>query len=294
MTFAPGKVILTGEHAVVYGYPAIAVPVSLGVTVDITPRKGVSYCSQADLDQRLWTAIREVVPEYGYNVTIHSSLPLGRGMGSSAALSVALIREMARINNRSMSLEEECDVAMRMEKVFHGTPSGLDHTVSAIGQAIYFHKNEQQLEWVPISLPKIKFLVIDSGSAGSTSEMVAEVAKTIHLEQTQMLLKQIGDTTIAIQNSIEQNDIKNMARLCLDNHILLQKLGVSTPTIDLIVQESLNMGAWGAKLSGSGGGGIVLIFGPELEKYQDHFTRLGYDGFILSPANPIDSSHSHV
>ena len=294
MTFAPGKVILTGEHAVVYGYPAIAIPVSLGVSIDIISIDGLSFCPQTDLDHRLWTAIREVVPEYGYQITIHSSLPMGKGMGSSAALSVALVREMARLTNRTMSLQEECDSAMRMEKVFHGNPSGIDHTVSAIGEAIYFHKREQKLEWTSLPTLDMKFLVIDSGTTGITSEMVSQVAQTSHLEQTQMLLKQIGDTTTAIQKSIEQKDIEQMAHLCLDNHILLQKLGVSTPTIDLIVQEALDMGAWGAKMSGSGGGGIVLIFGPELEKYQAHFTRLGYDGFILSPANSMVSQHTHV
>ena len=294
MTFAPGKVILTGEHAVVYGYPAIAVPVSLGVTVEIKPTKGLSFCHQANLDEILWTAIRQIVPEYGYQITIQSALPMGRGMGSSAALSVALVREMARVNNRSISLQEECDTAMRMERIFHGNPSGLDHTVSAFGQSIYFHKSEQNIQWEPITIPKMNFLVVDSGIASSTSDMVAKVRQKSHLKQTQMLLNQIGKTTVAIQNAIIQNDIQKMAELCLDNHTLLNDLGVSTTTIDMIVQESINMGAWGAKLSGSGGGGIVLVFGPELEKYQTQFDRLGYDGFILSPANSIAQIHPHV
>ena len=95
-----------------------AVPVSLGVTVDIKPIKERSFCPQANLDERLWTAMRKIIPEFGYQISINSSLPMGRGMGSSAALSVALIREMARLNNRSMSLEEECDAAMHSRITF--------------------------------------------------------------------------------------------------------------------------------------------------------------------------------
>lgn len=283
MTFAPGKVILTGEHAVVYGYPAIAMPICLGVTIRIDLTDGPSYCEQANLDDRLWTAMRTIVPKDGYQINIDSSLPLGRGMGSSAALSVALVRAIAGIRNQPLSLEEECDLAMRMEKVFHGNPSGLDHTVSALGQSIYFYKTAQGIQWSPLIVPELNFLVIDSGTAGSTAEMVAKVARTAVEQHTRVILEQIGKTTESIHDALRNADILETARLCLRNHTLLRELGVSTPVLDMIVQESLNMGAWGAKLSGSGGGGVVLVFGPELEKYKERFDRLGYESYILSP-----------
>ena len=283
MTFAPGKVILTGEHAVVYGFPAIAMPISLGVTISIEYADGPSFCPQAHLDRRLWTAMRTLIPEDGYKISIHSSLPLGRGMGSSAALSVALVRAMAKLKQRQITLEEECTAAMRMEKVFHGNPSGLDHTVSALGESIYFHKTSVGIKWSPLAVPDLKFLVIDSGTAGSTAEMVAKVARHSHEQSTTNILKEIGATTVSIHNSLKYGDIEETSRLCLHNHTLLRDLGVSTPVLDLLVEESMNMGAWGAKLSGSGGGGIVLTFGPDLEKYKLRFAQLGYESYILSP-----------
>ena len=294
MTFAPGKVILTGEHSVVYGYPAIAMPISLGITVNVEPIDGPSFCEQANLDERLWRAMRTLVPKDGCKITIQSSLPLGRGMGSSASLSVALVRAMSELRNQSMSLQEECDLAMCMEKVFHGNPSGLDHTVSALGQSIYFHKTDEGIEWTPLTVPDLQFLVIDSGSAGSTADMVAKVSNTVHTRQTTEILKQIGQTTEAIYTALGQSDIRETSQLCLRNHTLLRDLGVSTPILDMLVEESLNMGAWGAKLSGSGGGGIVLVFGPDLEKYKTRFARLGYDSYSLSPVSQQSTTQIHV
>ena len=113
--------------------------------------------------------------------------------------------------------------------------------------------------------------------------MVAKVAQTSQNQSTRTTLKEIGSTTESIHNALINNDILELSRLCLYNHTLLRDLGVSTPVLDMLVEQSINMGAWGAKLSGSGGGGILLTFGPELEKYRTRFEQLGYDSYILSP-----------
>lgn len=282
MSFAPGKVILTGEHSVVYGYPAIAMPVTLGVTIEVKEIKGPSECPEAHLDPRLWTAMRTIVPEYGYNISIKSTLPMGRGMGSSAALSVALVRAMAAINTKTVNFKEELEQAMRIERIFHGNPSGLDHTVSALGQSVYFKKS-QDITYNPFTAPDFSFLVVDSGTAGSTIEMVRQVASISMTTEAQNTLKAIGEVTERIYRSLQNEQLEEMGQLCFENHHLLQELGVSTATLDHIVTEAMNMGAWGAKLSGSGGGGIVLVFGPDLLHYKSHFSQLGYKCFILSP-----------
>ena len=261
MNFAPGKVILTGEHSVVYGYPAIAMPVNLGVTISIDKVSGPSQCRQASVDSRLWTAMRTVVPENGYTVSIESTLPIGCGMGSSAALSVALIRAMADQRQETLQLSEELDRAMRIERIFHGNPSGIDHTVSALGESIYFQKSDT-IKYNTFSLPEFSFMVVDSGTAGSTLEMVRQVAQVSETEEVQHTLKTMGQITDEIHQALLKQDLKQMGNLCLQNHRLLQKLGVSTDCLDQIVSEAINMGAWGAKQSGSGGGGIVLVFGP--------------------------------
>ena len=282
MSFAPGKVILTGEHSVVYGYPAIAMPVNLGVTININKIEGPSECPEAHLDPRLWTAMRTIVPEYGYNISIKSTLPMGRGMGSSAALSVALVRAMAAINKKKVNFKEQLKQAMDIERIFHGNPSGLDHTVSALGQSVYFKKSDG-ITYSPFKTPDFSFLVVDSGTTGSTIEMVRQVAYASMTTNTQNTLKDIGEVTEQIYRALQNERLEDMGQLCLQNHRLLQELGVSTATLDHIVSESMSMGAWGAKLSGSGGGGIVLIFGPDLQRYKSHFSKLGYRCFILSP-----------
>ena len=113
--------------------------------------------------------------------------------------------------------------------------------------------------------------------------MVAKVARHSHEQRITNILKEIGATTVSLHTSLELGDIVETSRLCLHNHTLLRDLGVSTSVLDFLVEESMNMGAWGAKLSGSGGGGIVLTFGPDLEKYKLRFKQLGYESYISSP-----------
>ena len=108
------------------------------------------------IDERLWTAIRTLVPPEGYRVTIDSSLPLGRGMGSSAALSVALVRAMAQLQGESITFEEECHLAMRMEKVFHGNPSGLTTLYLHWDNPFTFTKPLREYTGIPLrSRPRV-------------------------------------------------------------------------------------------------------------------------------------------
>ena len=112
-SFAPGKVILSGEHSVVYGHPAIAMAINLGVSITLRDSSGRSRCNQSKIDHRLWDAMLEVVPEEGVEVELESNLPIGKGMGSSAALSIALIRAIAKREQNSLEQELELDIVLR-------------------------------------------------------------------------------------------------------------------------------------------------------------------------------------
>lgn len=283
MSFAPGKLILSGEHAVVYGYPAIAMPLSLGVTTTITLRQGLSTCDIAPVDSMLWKAIKTVVPKNGMDISIHSNLPMGKGLGSSAALSVSLCREVARIQGHHLPLPELLSQAMQMEKIFHGTPSGLDHTVSALEQSILFHKGNDGLEWEPVTMPPLPILIVDSQQTGSTKALVAQVASHAHTPKTSRVLQQIGTLTKKIRQALQQQQTNQLGQLFTQNHNYLKELGVSTPILDTIVQQALAWGADGAKLSGSGGGGVVMIIGKKLDLIAQKFRAIGYDTYIVSP-----------
>ena len=288
MTFAPGKIILTGEHSVVYGKPAIALAINRGIETIATRFEGPSYCTSPIVDEHLWKAIRTIVPENGFTISFTSSLPIGKGMGSSAALSVSLCREMARIQSQSLSFEDLLDQAMTMETFFHGRPSGLDHTVSALGKAVLFQRTTTGTEWKPIDFPAIDILIVDSGTTGSTSDMVGKVALHADTAKFQSILVKMETLSMKIRKAIAMKDFKRIGQLCTQNHQYLKQLGVSTTTINDIVDSALALGAWGAKLSGSGGGGIVIILGDNLSLLKEYFVENGYDAFITRSFSPTD------
>jgi mevalonate kinase len=263
---APGKVILCGEHAVVHGQPAIALAVTRGTTVDLVARPGPSTLDHSPIDDaRLWVGLRTLLPADGLGVQIRTDLPIGRGMGSSAALAVALIRALANREGRQADIEECIRLGFLMERVFHGEPSGIDHTVSAHGGALLYRRTAEGPIWSRLPIPNLPLVVLDSGVAGDTSLQVAGVRS--RLPGAEPLLEMIGalvEDVVGLLSS-PTPDLMMVGDLLTANHALLCDLGVSTPRLDTLVELALDNGAWGAKLAGAGGGGVVvaLVNDPE-------------------------------
>lgn len=248
---APGKVILVGEHAVVYGYRAIAASVDLFTTVSLHDRPGRSEVEDTDIwDARLGDALATIIPAEGVGVSISSELPTGCGMGSSAALAVAAVRAAARREGRTASFEECFERGMAIERVFHGNPSGLDHTVSALGCPVIFRRGERA---VPLRLAApIRLVVANTGTPGDTAAMV----DLVKARKPEAELLRLGALTEMVA-----------ARLALGHpvgpflheaHWLLRRIGVSTRELDELCRAMEAAGAEGAKLAGAGGGGIVI------------------------------------
>lgn len=128
-----GKLLLCGEHAVVYGHPAIAFAVDRRTTVTLTERPGPTEICSVHADERLLAALAGVVEPEGLRVEVSTDLPVGRGMGSSAALAVALVRARAALAGEAPDPDEVYERAMPIERAFHGNPSGVDVAVSARG-----------------------------------------------------------------------------------------------------------------------------------------------------------------
>ncbi|MCO4743495.1 MAG: mevalonate kinase [Proteobacteria bacterium] len=250
---AAGKVILVGEHAVVYGYPALAMGLNLGTTVRLTPAEGPTQVVSRPCDARLVEAIRAALPESGLAVEVDSEVPIGCGMGSSAALSVALVRAAAAFESVELTNEEVFERSLELEKVFHGTPSGLDNTVAANGGVIRFHRGPPaRFERLPA--PNWRAVVLESGTAGNTAELVAGVRER-HPDNAEVLAR-IGRLVSQAEAVLDQPE--RLGPLLTENHRLLVELGVSTPRLNALVELALAHGALGAKMSGAGGGGIVL------------------------------------
>jgi len=280
VAFAPGKVILFGEHAVVYGRPAIAVPVTqVGARVTVerdvdggiliqAKDLGLSHTmGQAPVDEALEPVVSLVESTMEYLgvrrppplvITITSTIPIARGLGSGAAVSTALVRGLSEHFGRELGPEEVSALVYEAEKFHHGTPSGIDNTVISYGRPIYFVRGEAPQIF---KMGKPFLLAIgDSGVKSPTKVVVGEVRRRWEKEPSryETLFDQIGRVVERAKEEMEGGNLKDLGRLMDENQALLRDLGVSSPQLDGLVKVAREAGALGAKLSGAGRGGSVI------------------------------------
>jgi len=283
---APGKLILVGEHAVVYGHPALAVAVDRTTTVRLRPRSGPTGLDRPPIDDaRVDAALVAILPREGVGVEIESDLPIGRGMGSSAALAVALARAWANMQGIPHSTRRIGHDAMRVERIFHGNPSGIDHTVSMTGGALFFQRRDNDPVYRSLACPDLPLVVIDSGTAGDTAALVAGVRD--RRPGCDSALQQIGALAQRFTDQIPTGDAHTLGPMLTENHALLVDIGVSTSKLDHIVELALSAGATGAKLSGAGGGGVVVALATDHEPVIQAATAAGYTSFSVKIAPPL-------
>jgi mevalonate kinase len=277
---APGKVILFGEHAVVYGQPAIAAPVSevkAKVSVTANPKgepNAVRLVAAeigldallADLDaaQPLAAAVRQVRDHIGAKslpactVKVTSTIPVAAGLGSGAAVSVALMRAFAAFLGHPLDDDAICALAYEIEKLHHGTPSGIDNTVVTYAQPIYYVKGQ------PIARLKVKrpitLVIADTGIASPTKTAVGDVRKAWQTDKKtyEAYFESMGSLADSARTCLEAGNLEQLGPLMDANHGLLRKIGVSCPALDHLVQTARRAGANGAKLSGGGRGGNLI------------------------------------
>ncbi|MFM2161118.1 MAG: hypothetical protein RLZZ383_630 [Pseudomonadota bacterium] len=272
-----GKLILLGEHAVVHGQPALAFAVDRGTDVVLTPRvDGVRRVLGDVRDPLLDEALASVLPDGGWDVAIASSLPLGRGMGSSASLGVAVSRAVLGPHAAPDAVFTH---AMRLETVFHANPSGLDVAVSVRGGLLRYQRSPAPV-FESLPCPTWSVVVLDSGSKGSTREMVQGVASrrpSIDAE-----LAAIGSLVTAALRHLD--DPVSLGPLLNENHDRLRAIGVSTPRLDALCELARGAGAHGAKLSGAGGGGVVLALVTDPAPVLAAADKAGIPAFVTTPA----------
>ena len=277
---APGKIILFGEHAVVYGQPAIAVPVSqvrttATVTADIAGDPGnvsiqapnVGLASRLDdlpLGHPLAAAFHEVTRSLGISrfpactLKVTSTIPVASGLGSGAAASVAIIRALGGFLGKPLTDEQVSAIAFEVEKIHHGTPSGIDNTVVTYTKPVYFIK-EQPIETFTILKP-FTLIIGNTGIASSTKETVGDVRVgwQAHPKRYETLFAAAGSITKSARQAIESGHPERLGPLMDENHALLSEIGVSSPELDQLVSAARSAGALGAKLSGGGRGGNMI------------------------------------
>ena len=313
---APGKIILFGEHAVVYNRPALAVPVTqVHVDVEVldSSRKGIwvnapgidlhaelnslpddhpvgsvilNLFSRLGLSSPLGspTGLLRKGQGEGLEISITSTIPVAAGLGSGAAVSVALIRALAQHVAHPLTDEQVNDLVFEIEKLHHGTPSGIDNTVITYAKPVYFVKGK------PVEIFKVgkSFTIVigDTGISAPTKESVGDVRRLRMRDQFTIedIFNEIAQIALIGRRSIESGKPELLGELMDQNHAYLQALTVSSPELDKLVVTARNAGALGAKLSGGGRGGnmIALVDQPKAESVASALISAGAKRTIIT------------
>jgi mevalonate kinase len=275
---APGKVILAGEHAVVYGRPAIAVPVWERVArATIQPGVAGSGCCivARDLNRRICLidapeddamalvaratlAHLQLPANPDWQIELTSEIPIASGLGSGAALNAALVRAIYAQAALTPDPAQVSSLVYLGEKIYHGTPSGIDNTVVAYGNPVWFVKGTPPTVFAPAQ--PFTLAIADSGVSSPTHETVSGVRQRRQLEpeRYEHCFDAIGELVWEARQRIEAGESEALGPIFDRNHTLLQEIGVSTPLLDRLVTAAREAGALGAKLSGGGGGGNII------------------------------------
>jgi len=277
-------VILLGEHAVVYGRPAVAAPVrdvqAMAVVEDALPGSGVTIVAEdlnrtfslfdAPRDDPLRVIVSATLSRLGMGVrvdlkiTVSSTIPVARGLGSGAAVSTAIVRALAQHRGRWLTSRAVSDLVFETEKIHHGTPSGIDNTVIAFEKPVYFVRDKvMDIFWVG---EPFQLVIGDTGVASPTRVAVEDVRAAWERDQERYdeIFDEIGTLAHMGRGAIEAGDVEAMGRLMDANQELLRLIGVSSPELEGLIEAARQGGALGAKLSGAGrGGNMIAVMTPE-------------------------------
>jgi len=277
MASASGKVILFGEHAVVYGRPAIAMAIDKRVYVETNfAENRVVFHDNEYIKESVNLVLKKAeemgkteLKDYKIDIKTKSELPVSSGLGSSGALSVALIKSLSMLLGLDLDNEDIAKMGWEVERNVQGFASGIDPFVSTYGGIIYY-KDGRFERLSTDGLPDLNFLIIHSGKNSATKEMVKKVANLkkeypVIINKIFDAIEVVTEEAVGILHHMKKGErLKKLGSLMNINQGLLESLGVSTPELTNLFYESLKSGALGAKLTGSGGGGcLISLYPPE-------------------------------
>ena len=281
---ASGKIILMGEHSVVYGQPAIAMPFSAVEIIAKVTAQGEALSVDCDFYKGLvhkmpniWESLKHAIrfslyrigatTDPAIHIKISSTIPAERGMGSSAAVAVAVARALFAHYEKILTDKELWEIVQSSEKIAHGNPSGIDAATTSGKSPVFFIKN-QPME--PLELELSAYLVVaDTGVTGNTLEAISDVADLLEKKPEAMkFVEELGSLAKQAKEDLATDQAELLGSKMNQAHVLLQELGVSDPSLDQLVRISQESGALGAKLTGGGRGGCMIALAKNAEDAQ--------------------------
>jgi mevalonate kinase len=205
--------------------------------------------------------------DYGFDISIKSDIPPGAGLGSSAAVSVAIATAINACLNLDLSKSEISDIAFEAEKIVHGTPSGIDNTIATYGSIILYKKGAIK----PVKIKsRIPLVVGDTGIERNTAEWVRKVRLRRERQSKVVtpIINSIGKLVMESLKFLDKNDLPALGELMDINQGLLEAIGVSTFELNKLISVARKNGAYGAKLTGAGGGGCMIALSPKTKQKQ--------------------------
>ena len=304
---AAGKVILLGEHAVVYGRHALALPIPDAVSAQVSksdagvnisiPEWGISQRIDADDSSGIAAALNLILHELdvagpGYEINLRADLPRAMGLGSSAALAVAIVRAFDAELELGLDDSRVNAIAFECEKLAHGTPSGIDNTIATYAVPMTF-RNAESLHVENLVLPEPPPIIIAcSSSPGLTVEQVAGVRarREQHPLRYEALFDEIDVLSQAGANALVRADYAELGMLMNICQGLLSAIQVSTAELEGMVQIARSAGASGAKLTGGGGGGSIIALCPgRVSEVRSALASAGFRTLNLSQQEEVGS-----
>jgi len=308
---APAKIILFGEHFVVYGEPAIVLAIDKRAYAEAEQRNDKRLClrsanlnlagyfengtfkiEQGDAKEAkskfepIKLAVAKVLEKHGENVglniQINSTVPVAAGLGSSAAVVAAVTAAVGALLNVKMSKEDVFRTTFESEKIVHGTPSGIDPAISTFGGTLLF---QMDTGFKPLEVKAdIPLVIGDTGVERSTRAQVEKVRsiKEKYPQIVEPVMLAAREIVLRAIDALKENDLETLGELMNINHALLYGVGVSDESLEWLVNAARKAGALGAKLTGAGGGGcmIALTKNEDLERVFEAIQRVGGRPFM--------------
>jgi hydroxymethylglutaryl-CoA reductase len=310
MGIGHGKVVLLGEHAVVYGRHAIAAPVPMAIKALvedcdegihlIIPRWGVEYQLASNPSERrsFERPAGVMLDELGLSgramrIEVFPEVPRSMGLGGSAAMAVAIVRALDKHFGLGLSHEEVNRLAFESEKVAHGSPSGLDNTLACFGRPLVFRPGNPPL-MEPLNIKKpIPAVIGMTGHEGLTAKTVGRVREAWRQDRKlyERIFDQIDALVLRGVQAIQDDDLMTLGELMNVCHGMLNALQVSTPELEQLVDIARESGALGAKLTGGGGGGsIIAICDRDPEPVASAMRAAGFRAVPVSLGAALNGS----